>query len=122
MSAPAALAWIVGDDTGLSSTAIWAHMMGTAPAERFGHVAYPLDPDDFWRCYRLLLLVPEWRARIGEMAQYGPVWAALAGAWDELTALFEEEIGPGMARAYGRAPRLYARMKALEDAARREAA
>ena len=111
----AALAWIAGDDTGSSSKAIWAHMMGI---EKRGAAAdYPRDPDDFGRCYRLLALLPLWRLRIGEMARYGPAWAVLAGAWDELTALWEEEIGPGAERRYGRAPKLYARMKELQDAA-----
>ena len=117
----AALAWIVSDDTGLSSRAIWAHMMGVTPT-RGGLTFHPLDPDDFGRCYRLLLRVPEWGARIGEMARHGPVWAALAAAWDELTALYEEEVGPGLdeqRRYFGkRAPRLYDRMKELEREAR----
>lgn len=105
-------AWPDSDDTGMSSKAIYRHMRnGPAFAADFrsGGVPHPLDPSDFGRCYRLLNLAPDWRARITEMAQHGPEWAALSGAWDELTALYEEEL------PHGTAPRLYARMKALLD-------
>jgi len=115
-----ALAWVAGPDTGMSSRAIWAHMMGATPAKEWGGVAYPADPDDFGRCYRLLCLMPEWRARMGEMARYGRVWAALSGAWDELSWLYETEIGSGQDTAHGyfgkSAPMLYERMRALIEA------
>lgn len=114
----AAMLWVVGSDTGMSSKAIWSHMVNGCAERAWGSVYYPLDPDDFGRCYRLLLRVPEWRPRIGEMAVYGPEWAGLAAAWDELTNLYEQEIGPGFDRE-GRAPKLYARMKDIEDHARR---
>jgi hypothetical protein len=94
--------WRESDDTGASSIAIYLHMLG-----RFSDGRHPIDPSDFGRCYRLLALAPEWRARIGEMSQCGPVWAALSAVWDELTALYEEELPSGTA------PRLYARMKEL---------
>lgn len=100
--------WIGGRDTGASSVAIWSHMMGARSSGSF-----PYDPSDFGRCYRLLTLAPEWRARIGEMAKYSKTWARLAARWDELTALFEAETGAGglaTADVYGGAPRTYAAM------------
>lgn len=113
----AAARWVAGGDTGASSLAIWSHMMGVDPRTRSWGAAYPLDPDDFGRCYRLLWRIPEWRARVGEMACYGPVWAALANAWEELTALYEADVGAGLddeGRRFGRsAPRLYDRMRIM---------
>jgi hypothetical protein len=104
MSIPqAALEWIVGDDTGMSSEAIWAHMVG-APKR---HASHPYDPDDLGRCVRLLDKVPEWRARIGEMAPYSPEWAALVGDWPRLETTFALEM------RNGRAPLTYARMQEL---------
>jgi hypothetical protein len=101
--------WINGQDTGTSSNAIYRHMMGI-PRVQSGYFGdYPIDPADFGRCYRLLALAPEWRARIGEMRSHGEEWAALAGAWDELTALYEEELPKKMA------PKLYARMRELRS-------
>lgn len=115
----AALLWIAGDDTGLSSKAIWRHMMGQRPDMSWGQVDYPLDPDDFGRCYRLLLRVPEWRQRIGEMARYNAEWAALAAAWDELETMWAAEVGTRLDRAWGKsAPKLYHRIKEIERAVR----
>lgn len=103
--------WVNGHDTGISSKAIYRHMMGIAPdpRERFGD--YPRDPSDFGRCYRLLALAPSWRARIGEMASHGKEWAALAGTWDELTAMWEEVVA-SKAKFAGA---MYDRMQALHS-------
>lgn len=118
----AALQWIVSGDTGISSKAIWAQMMGQSVYGGFGgpRHSYPRDPDDFGRCYRVLHQCG-WSGRMGEMAQHGPEWAALVGAWPELTALWVEEIGPSPFKEpeyFGkRAPKLYARMQELFAAA-----
>lgn len=93
--------WPDCGDTGLSSMAIWQHMMG-----RPVQVEVPHDPDDFGRCYRLLAKFPAWRARIEEMACY-PAWAPLVEVWAELETLYRVE------RPKGTAPTLYRRMKKL---------
>lgn len=97
-----AVDWIDCGDTGLSSTAIWKHMMGAASSGD-----YPYDPDDFGRCFRLLAApwARGWRERMPEMARYGKVWAALATEWPKLEALFVKEAPTG------KAPKLYAAMK-----------
>jgi hypothetical protein len=77
--------WLFCGDTGLSSKAIWQMMMLGHVAPRYQDV--PADKWDFGRCHRLLLLIPAWRARIGEMAVL-PGWAPVVEAWDELEALF----------------------------------
>ena len=108
-----ALDWIAGGDTGMSSKAIWSHMMGLPargwPDDRFG-VAYPHDPDDFGRCYRLLALIPEWRPRIGEMAQYNRQWAALVARWSDIEAMYVLEVG---AAHRGMAHRCYALIREI---------
>lgn len=101
----AALAWIVGPDTGISSKAIFSHMMIGSLVE-YGH---PYDNDDLGRCLRLLEAVPEWSARIGEMAQYSPEWAALCAEWDALRALYQMDR---------RSKTLYETMRRLLDNAR----
>lgn len=98
-----ALRWKNGHDTGMSSMFLWAVLMGRT----MGRVHYPHDPSDFGRCHRLLELIPEWRPRLGEVGAKSPEWGALVGAWDELTALYLEELPNGIAS------KLYARMKAL---------
>ena len=100
--------WLHGADTGISSRAIFAVMTGTQERmlDRWGF-GYPLDPDDFGRCYRLLNLFPEWRARIHEMGSISSEWGRLSANWGELTALFEEESPKK------KCPKLYARMHFL---------
>lgn len=81
-----ALHWLSGRDTGASSKAIAAHMLGR---EQKGHVAYPSDESDFGRCHRLLKLIPEWRQRLPEMAKHSEAWAALVACWPDLERRFE---------------------------------
>lgn len=97
--------WAVGRDTGTSSLTIY-HVMTGKPSHQ-GRYDIPYDPDDFGRCYRLLQLFPQWRERLPEVAKKFPEWRGLVGAWDELTALYEEELPKHTA------PKLYARMKGL---------
>ncbi len=99
--------WLAGPDTGISSRAICARLRGGLPsAAPSGNT--PRDPADFGRCHRLLHAIPGWRARIGEMAAV-PGWEKLAQHWDELEALYVEELPTG------KGPKLYARMRELEE-------
>ncbi len=99
-----ALAWIVGGDTGASSKALWAVMMGQKSDKSFPH-----DPSDLGRCLRLLDKVPEWKPRMNEMAVVSPYWSALVENWTELEKLWTDEA------ASGKAPKTYARMRAILD-------
>lgn len=101
------VAWLTNGDTGISSETIWSVLMNRRIAKPHWHADVPHDPADFGRCYRLLKVMPSWRARLPEVAEKYPKWAPLVAAWDELTALYEEEEPSGMA------PKLYARMKEL---------
>ncbi len=102
------IAWLTNGDTGNSSKAIWGVMMGRdVSGGRAGWTTTPADPQDFGRCYRLLKVMPSWRARMPEVAACYPEWKPLVDAWDDLTALYEEELPAG------RCPKLYDRMQAL---------
>lgn len=100
-------AWLRNGDTGLSSETIWSVMMGQYPSRQHWRPTTPSDPSDFGRCYRLLEVMPEWRGRLEEVAEKYPEWRGLVDAWDELTALYEEELPSGTA------PKLYERMHEL---------
>lgn len=91
--------WIAGSDTGMSSKAIFGHMLGGAAPEARAH---PRDDGDFGRCYRLLKLIPEWRARIDEMAQHGDYWKALVARWGDIEREFiaDQEREPKERRTY----------------------
>jgi hypothetical protein len=110
-------AWLHSDDTGLSSLAMARRLAPLAglgesvPGPRFpdDRDARPHDPADLGRCVRLLEAVPELRPHLPAMAGVSREWAALVGAWDELEALYREELPTG------RGPRCYARMRELTD-------
>jgi len=74
-------AWLALHDNGLSSECIADQMCGMVPTGN-----HPWDGDDFGRCERLLILYPEWRARLHEMKAVSPIWAALVERWDEIVA------------------------------------
>lgn len=106
--------WIVGQDTGMSSIAMWAHMQGVRKFDR----SAPLDPSDLGRCLRLLELIPEWRPRVQELASLGPRWAALTTHWKELEELLAGEVGIDWKK--GRtAPLTFARMNEILSSADR---
>jgi hypothetical protein len=101
--------WLLSDDTCMSSKTICAVMTGT----KYADPDVPYDAGDFGRCYRLLELFPEWRARLPEVAAKHPKWGPLVSAWDELTALYRRTRGQG-----GRT--FYDRISALVDEGRRD--
>lgn len=108
-------AWIVGSDSGLSSKAIWAHMMDAGPP-RYGW-DHPRDPADFGRCHRLLNLIPEWKARLPEMATRSDTWARLVARWDEIAESMENEVGIDWSRGLS-APKTYKLMRSIIEANR----
>jgi len=74
--------WLLGGDTGASSEAICAYMLGLKPAN-FGYMA-PSDKGDRGRCIRLLNLFPEWWDRLYEMSD-------ISEYWDEQIPIIESE-------------------------------
>ncbi len=102
--------WVARGEHGLSSFAIWAHMVGAAHGAR---MSYPLDPSDLNRCLKLIALVPEWKSRISEMGEHGGKWKALANNWEDLEDCFIAEAGVNWSKASS-APKTYKMMKDLQ--------
>lgn len=67
-------AWLLSDDTGLSSRALAAHMLGV-PMEGWRGTFAPLDEADRGRCVRLLQRFPEWELRLDELIALNDEWA-----------------------------------------------
>lgn len=107
--------WIARGSVGLSSKRIWTHMTGTITSGNTSD--YPYDPDDLNRCLLLLEAVPEWKARMGEMAAHGAVWAALAARWDEITQSFLDEVGLNWSKA-DTAKKTYDLMQQVRESAK----
>ena len=105
--------WARDGQVGMSSRAIHDHMLGLGSRCGFAH---PHDPDDLNRCLLLLDLIPEWKPRMGEMAQHSPQWAGLVNSWEVITEAFLQEAGLDW-RYSNHAPETGALMRrALEDA------
>ncbi len=98
-------AWIVGNDTGMSSEAIWAHMQGVSKP----YYEHPGDPADLGRCLRLLKLIPEWKPRIYEMSKHSKEWAVFTAHWDELEHMMDQEVGIDWSKGKS-APKTFKRM------------
>lgn len=96
------ISWSRCSDTGLSSKAIAAHAQGG-----LGPVDHPLDPSDFGRCYRLVKRFPTAMSGVDALAKRSPQWERLAGHWNDLTALYEEELASKVGT------KLFARMQEL---------
>jgi hypothetical protein len=112
--------WLMSRDTGISSKTICSVLTGSKAPDWHDT---PGDPDDFGRCYRLLALFPDWRARMPEVAAKYPKWGPMVAAWDELTALYEQcsdKDGHYTRESYrankDAADRLFERMQALNSA------
>jgi hypothetical protein len=115
------LAWLLGTDTGFSSLEIFytlaadetarggaeARLKRGSGSSGFGNP--PQDPDDVGRCVRLLDRFPAWRGRLREVSEAYDRWRLFVPAWDELEALYREEVP----NHEGAAPRLFERLKAL---------
>ena len=105
--------WMQGHDTGVSSKAILAYMLGGADVD---DDSYPRDPADLGRCLRLLRKCPEWKPRIREMGKFGPVWRALTERWDEIAASMDAEVGIDWEKG-SEAPNTYKLMRSIRDPA-----
>jgi hypothetical protein len=106
-----AFLWLTNGEKGLSSETMCLYLLSGEVTRRFPGPMSPSDPSDLGRCLGLLDFVPEWRARLPEMAAVSAEWAALVPIWDRIEALYREE------RPTGSAPRCYAAMREALDAA-----
>ena len=107
--------WIIYGEVGISSKTIWSVMTGVVrePVSQydiFRHFDVPHDPDDFKRCYLVLVLFPEWKKHLSEVAEIFPKWGPMVRSWEEMERLHKS----------GRSKELYELMHKLEDQGRVE--
>lgn len=106
--------WLATGEQGLSSKTIFFHLSGHRPpgsgAWRLDH--HPHDPADLRRCRLLLDAVPDFAARLPEMAEVSPAWAALVPRWAAICAQMDAEAPEWRAGKPGTAcPRTYDMIK-----------
>ena len=68
-----------------------AGVMLNLPPATIHHPSIPYDAGDLGRCLRLLDKLPEWRARLDEVAEAFPQWRPLVEHWSELESLYADE-------------------------------
>jgi hypothetical protein len=96
--------WLAGDDTGSSSKSIMLWLSSRTTDKTWG-ADVPRDAYDLGRCVRLLEIMPEWKARMPEMAEAGGLWATFSKHWDAVVAQLMEDCGGGpIPRPYGFQP------------------
>lgn len=95
----------------MSSEAIFDRMTGIPVGHR-DHLRTPSDPSDLRRCRALLEAVPEFAARLDEMATVSTQWAKLCAAWSGLCALMDEEA-PKWRAGEGKCPRTWMMMSEI---------
>ncbi len=78
-------AWLASDDVGMSSRYMASVLCGFVC-----QYAHPHDLDDFCRCSRLLLAVPELRERLDLMREQSQPWRALVDIWKQVELYVEQ--------------------------------
>lgn len=111
----AATRWLACGRRGTSSNTIFTKLTGL-DALKGSYPDHPHDPDDLDRCLQLLEDVPELRAKLPQMAQQSPVWAALVENWDEIEQSHLDEVGLGWTKGRS-APKTYKLMRQVIDGA-----
>lgn len=89
--------WWRGTDVGQSSAALFHVFCDESLkwcSNEMGCSATPSDADDFGRCHRLLVLFPEWRSRLVEVAMKYPntAWPKIVARWSELETAHEAAL------------------------------
>ncbi len=77
-----AVDWLKTGERGVSSEAIFSHLTGIPIGGNW--MSPPYDSADFMRCRKLLVAVPSFASRIGEMATVSPQWAAIVARWRDI--------------------------------------
>ena len=108
--------WIIEGEVGTSSRTIWAVMTGIATGTRESDGRYydtPHDPDDFSRCYKLLLLFPGWKCRLSEVGVVFPKWQPYIREWEKLETMYHQWLLA--LEKYQQEKRLHPRKAKIED-------
>ena len=81
--------WLLKGDRGISSETIFGVITGL----RIERSQYPpSDPSDFYRCYKLIKAIPEWKSELHKVAELSKIWKNVIDNWDKLSELLEEQI------------------------------
>ena len=99
--------WIANGEVGTSSKTMWCALQGIP----FRNADVPHDPDDFIRCYKLYIVVSEFRSigAFDRITAIYPWWKPYLDSWRELERMYCKAIAKGESTM----PELYAFMEQL---------
>jgi hypothetical protein len=81
--------WLLKGDRGISSETIFGAITGLW----INRSKYPpADPSDFYRSYKLIQQVPEWKVELHKVSELSKTWKNVIDNWDKLSELLEEQI------------------------------
>lgn len=108
----AAMSWLAGGDTGISSKCLLQAATGNFGDLRWLDTSPPYDPSDLGRCLRMLQILPwvrplAWPVLLGDKR-----WKPLLENWDKLAECMESEVGIDWSKGRN-APKTYALMKEI---------
>ncbi len=83
-----AMFWNANGQHGASSETMWNCFMNNKDFR----INHPYDPDDFSRCYKLLVMVPEWKNELQKLKTLSTPWENLVNSWDVLTEMYERNV------------------------------
>lgn len=103
------LKWFINGETGLSSKAMAAAVIGIKSQK-----SYPHDPSDFNRCLLFLKAVPEARKHLDKVAKLSKVWKEIISHFSEIEKCFLDEVGLDWKKGKNlRATKTYDLMKSI---------
>ena len=81
--------WLIKGDRGISSETMFGAITGLYINES----KYPpSDPSDFYRCYKLIKEVPEFKSGLYKVSKISKTWENIINNWDKLSKLLEQQI------------------------------
>ncbi len=86
-----AMFWLTNGEKGMSSETMWHCLYGNKDFR----INHPYDPDDFSRCYKLLVFVPEWKSELYKLKLLSRQWSNLVDNWGKLTEMYEQNTKDG---------------------------
>lgn len=104
------LNWMANGDTGVSSRAMAFCAVDICnDRSTFGSSA-PSDPDDFNRCLKLVIEIPEIKEHFGKISELNAGWSLIIPRWDEVEKSFLDEVGIDWCKSSS-GPKTYKLMK-----------
>lgn len=101
-----AIEWLLHGERGASSNSIFFAITGVPVGQ---YKMHPSDPSDFYRCYKLIKQVPEFKPQLFKVATFSKQWLAVYNNWAKMEMMLEADLKAGKEKS----PELYKFMKEI---------